>query len=152
MSANVKLKTARGKKLMRPKVQLDRVLGPARRHVMKGLMAFNKNVIGPSDYKPLAVTLREDDEIVGGLVGYTWAGWLYVELFWIDEKFRGKGHGRSLMKKAEAEARKRGIRNAYLNSFSFQAPGFYKKLGYREFARLKNYPLGHTQHWLQKAL
>ena len=59
---------------------------------------------------------------------------------------------KTMVAAAEAEARKRGIRNVYLDTFSFQAPGFYKKLGYREFGKLKDFPPGHTRHWMTKAL
>jgi len=78
--------------------------------------------------------------------------WLSVDALWIADKYRGKRHGTALMKKAESEARKRGIRNVFLNSFSFQAPGFYQKLGYREFGRLDNFPPGHHRSFLTKAL
>ena len=56
------------------------------------------------------------------------------------------------MQTAEAEARNRGVRNVYLDSFSFQAPTFYAKLGYREFGRLKEFPAGHDRVWMTKAL
>ena len=48
--------------------------------------------------------------------------------------------------------RKRGVRNAYVDTFSFQAPEFYRKLGYREFGRLDDFPTGHRRSWLTKAL
>jgi len=120
-----------------PRVQVETVQGPTRRK---------------SKYKAMTITLRQGKDVVGGLTGSTWMNWLYVELLWIADKYRGKGHGRSLMKKAEDEARKRGVKNVFLNSFSFQAPGFYKKLGYKEFGKLKDFPAGHTRHWLMKAL
>jgi N-acetylglutamate synthase-like GNAT family acetyltransferase len=56
------------------------------------------------------------------------------------------------MQTAEAEARSRGVRNVYLDSFSFQAPAFYAKLGYREFGRLQEFPAGHDRVWMTKAL
>ena len=56
------------------------------------------------------------------------------------------------MQMAEKEARKRGVKNAFVDSFSFQAPGFYKKLGYREFGKLKDFPAGHSRSFLTKAL
>ncbi len=96
--------------------------------------------------------MRTGKEIVGGLTGSAWMDWLYIELFWIADKYRGKGYGKSLLAKAEAEARKHGVQNVFLNTFSFQAPGFYKKLGYKEFGRLKDFPIGHTRHWMKKAL
>jgi len=79
-------------------------------------------------------------------------GWLFIELLWVSDERRQRGLGRSLMQKAELEARKRGIGSVYLDTFSFQAPGFYKKLGYREFGKLNDFPTGHTRHWMTKAL
>jgi ribosomal protein S18 acetylase RimI-like enzyme len=70
----------------------------------------------------------------------------------VADEFRGKGYGSKVMQAAEKEARRRGVKNVYLDSFSFQAPGFYKKLGYREFGKLKNFPAGHSRSWLTKAL
>jgi N-acetylglutamate synthase-like GNAT family acetyltransferase len=135
-----------------PRVQVEKIHGPARREVFKGLAAFNRQAVDKPNYHLLTVTLRDGNTIVGGLAGSVWMDWLSVDILWIDEKFRGKRHGTALMKKAEAEARKQGIRNVFLNSFSFQAPKFYKKLGYREFGRLKEYPAGHYRSFLTKAL
>jgi len=134
------------------RVRVESALGPARREVHKQLRAFNKQATGKIDYRPLAITLREGDEIVGALTGETYWGWLFIDALWVSEKLRGKNMGKSLVDKAESEARKRGVRNVYLNSFSFQAPDFYRKLGYREFGKLADFPKGHTRHWLMKAL
>jgi GNAT superfamily N-acetyltransferase len=134
------------------RVHVESVHGPARRRIGKGLRAYNTAVVGKLDYKPLTITMREGRDIVAGLAGHTAFGWMFIEVLWVsDEKCR-KGAGRALMEKAEAEARKRGVRNAYLNTFSFQAPAFYKKLGYKEFARLNDFPAGHSFHWMTKAL
>jgi ribosomal protein S18 acetylase RimI-like enzyme len=134
------------------RIRVESTLGPTRRRTLSGLLAFNNRAIGKGQYKSLAISLRRGKDIVGGLSGWTWAGWCYVELVWIDEKYRGKGHGRALMRKAESEVRSRGIRKMYLDTFSFQAPGFYKKLGFKEFGRLKDFPAGHSRHWLTKSL
>jgi ribosomal protein S18 acetylase RimI-like enzyme len=135
-----------------PAPQVEKVLGPAKRELFKAMRAFNAAAVGKSDYRSMALTVRHKGKIVGGLVGETYWGWMYVNVLWVSEKYRGKGLGRSLMQKAETEARKRGIRHVYLDSFSFQAPSFYVKLGYREFARLKGYPAGHDRVSLTKAL
>jgi len=135
-----------------PRLQVERQLGPAKRRIMSGLLAFNARAVGKADYKALAITLRQGSEIVGGLIGWTWMGWCHVDLLWIEDKYRGRGRGTKLMHKAESEARRRGASRMFLDSFSFQAPGFYKKLGYREYGRLDDFPKGHTRHFLQKAL
>ena len=133
-------------------VQIEKQLGEAKRAVQSGLYAFNKHTIGRIDHRPLAITLREKRDIVGGVIGDTHLGWLFVQFFWIDEKYRGKGFGKKLLAAAEDEARKRGMKNVYLDTFSFQAPAFYEKLGYREFGRLNDYPTGHFRAWMTKAL
>jgi GNAT superfamily N-acetyltransferase len=134
------------------RIRVETVHGPARRAIQKGLRAFNAAHWGKLDYKPLTITLRDGKEIVAGLTGETALGWLYIDLLWVSDGRRRKGLGRTLMARAEAEARKRGARNAYLNTFSFQARPFYKKLGYREFGRLDDFPVGHSRHWMTKAL
>ena len=134
------------------RLRVEKNYGPARREGYKQLRAYNAPFAGKLDYKPLAITLREGRKVVGLLTGYTAWGWLFIDTLWVSDEKRGKGMGKSLMEKAESEARKRGVRNAYLYSYSFQAPGFYRKLGYRQFAKLDDFPRGHSRHWLTKAL
>ena len=119
---------------------------------MKGLVASNTRVYGDFDFQRLSITLRDRREVVGGLVGQIFLGWLFIELLWVSDAYRGRGFGLKIMRTAEKEARRRGIKNAYVDTFSFQAPDFYRKLGYREFGRLKNFPLGHFRSWMTKAL
>jgi ribosomal protein S18 acetylase RimI-like enzyme len=134
-------------------IQVEKQYGEAKRAVISGLRAYNAEAVRQKiDHAPLSITLREKRDIVGGIVGDTHLGWLLVQFFWVDEKYRGKGFGRTLLGAAEDEARKRGAKNVYLDTFSFQAPGFYEKLGYREFGRLNDYPAGHFRAWMTKAL
>jgi hypothetical protein len=46
----------------------------------------------------------------------------------------------------------RGCLNAFLETFSFQAPLFYQKLGYEVFGRADDWPVGHTHYFLKKRL
>jgi GNAT superfamily N-acetyltransferase len=132
--------------------RVEKVLGPAKREIAKALRAYNLAAVGKADYRPLVLTFRNKGKIIGGLCAETYWGWMYVTLLWVAQEHRGKGLGRSLMEKAESEARKRGVRNAFLDSFSFQAPLFYTKLGYQEFGRVNDFPKGHSRHWMTKAL
>jgi GNAT superfamily N-acetyltransferase len=133
-------------------IRVEKQLGETKRALIKGLVAYNTQKAGEMGYVPVSISLREKGKIVGGLVGEIFFGWMFVSLFWIDDKYRGKGFGQRLLEAAEAQARKRGVKNVYLDTFSFQAPAFYKKLGYREFGRLKEYPAGHDRVWMTKAL
>jgi ribosomal protein S18 acetylase RimI-like enzyme len=133
-------------------ISVDNECDPVREHIARKLDDFNKEPLGEANYKPLTTTARDNGRIVGGLVGATFHGWFYIEALWIDDAWRNRGLGRSLLQTAEAEARQRGVRNAYVDTFSFQAPGFYKKLGYEEFGKLDDFPKGHTRYWMTKAL
>lgn len=133
-------------------VQVEPHIGPARRAILKGLRGYNRAKLGKVVFKEVAVTLREGDEIVGGVTGQVWCGWLFIQLFWIDEAFRGGDRGTELIGRLEEEARSNGATHAYVDTFSFQAPGFYQKRGYRIFGELENFPVGHSRFWLTKAL
>jgi GNAT superfamily N-acetyltransferase len=100
---------------------------------------------------PLGVFIRAGAKIVAGLAGETYCGWLFVRYLWVSDSLRGRGVGRELMFRAEARARERGCHSAWLDTFSFQAPGFYRKLGYEEFGRL-DYPPDQQKHFLSKRL
>ena len=89
--------------------------------------------------------------IVAGLGGETYSGWLFIRYLWVSDALRGKGIGRELMGSAEARALERGCHSAWVDTFSFQAPGFYPKLGYQVFGEL-DYPPGHKRIFLQKRL
>jgi len=101
-------------------------------------------------WHPLAIFLRKEGRIAAGLAGETYCGWLFVKYLWVSDELRGRGVGRELMARAEARARELGCHSAWLDTFSFQAPGFYEKLGYEEFGRL-DYPPGHHKHFPAQA-
>lgn len=117
------------------------------------LTEFNTQQAGDDQGRNLCFVLETPHgEIVGGVIGATYWNWFYVNLMWVQEDLRGQGYGRQLLEAAEEEARQRGAKNAYLDTFSFQAPTFYQNLGYQEFGRLENFPTGHIRHFLTKAL
>src|ERR1700746_4066923 len=102
-------------------------------------------------WRPMAIFLREGTRIAAGLAGDTYCGWLFVKYLWVSDGLRGRGVGRELMGRAEALARERGCHSAWLDTFSFQARGFYEKLGYKEFEQL-DYPPDPHRHVMQKRL
>ena len=124
-----------------------------REAIIDGLNRYNRDETGGADAQPLAVLIRsESGATTGGLLGRTWLGWLYVELLYVPDGLRGSGVGRDLMGRAEAEARGRGCIGIWLNTFSFQARGFYAALGYESFATLQDYPPGQSRHFMRKRL
>jgi GNAT superfamily N-acetyltransferase len=122
--------------------------------VFDALRDHNEAQVGPSGHRPLTLFVRDGTgQTIGGLRGTTHWGWLYVSMLVVREPARRQGWGGRLLTAAEAEAAKRGCRHAYLDTFSFQALGFYQKLGYAVFGTLDDFPLGgHRRFFLKKDL
>ncbi len=134
-------------------VQVEKTYAKARKAILKGLVAYNRSQIGRRKWKNIAITVRNDDGIiVGGVTGEVWAEWLFVQLLWLDEAYRGHDYASRAMDALEDDARAFGAKHAYLDTFSFQARPFYEKRGYEVFGTLENYPEDHARYWLRKAL
>ena len=119
----------------------------------RGLHDYNIQQAGDNKFERICFVLHTDDqEIVGGLLGEIYWGWFYIDLLWVEEELRGCGHGHRLLIRAEEEARQRGAKNAYLDTFTFQVPDFYLQHGYQIFGELQDFPPGHQRYFLQKQL
>jgi len=119
------------------------------------LRSFNDAASGFAyDGEVLVLSLLhpETGEVLGGLYGSTGYGYLHLDMLYVPESLRGTGLGRRLMRQAEAEAIRRGCHGAYLDTFDFQARGFYEKLGYTVFGTLEETPPGHRRFFLSKPL
>jgi GNAT superfamily N-acetyltransferase len=115
------------------------------------LDASSRSLIGPAQPRLLVIPLRGDDgTLAGGFWGATMFDWMHVGLLFVPEALRGQGVGAALMAAAEDEARRRGCRGAFVDTFSFQAGPFYEKLGYTRFGTLEDYPPGYSQLYFSK--
>src|SRR5512139_2371965 len=100
----------------------------------RGITDFNKQKAGDEGAHRICFVIQAPgQEIMGGVVAAIYWDWLYIDLMWLKEELRGCGYGSRLLRLAEYEARKRGAKHAFLDTFSFQAPGFYEKYGYQVF-------------------
>lgn len=114
---------------------------------------YNMLQTGKRDFRPLAVFLKNaDKQIIAGLSGYTWAGFCEIRFLWVHEDMRGRGYGKQLLSAAEAEARTRGCSLVVLSSYSFQAPDFYRQLGYDEVGHIQDCPPGGANYYFKKHL
>lgn len=117
------------------------------------LYEFNSKATGIVDASGLAVFGRDaSGTIVAGLCGHTWGGCCEIRQVWVDAKLRGQGIGRRLLELGETEARRRCCVQMVLATHSFQAPGFYRKLGFEIVDSLPHYPRGHDHLLLRKIL
>jgi len=118
-----------------------------------GIDEYNKQQAGYDYAQNLCFVLKAPDgEIVGGVIGATYWDWCHIDLMWVKEELRSRGYGHRLLTLAEDEARRRGAKHAFLDTFSFQAPDFYKQHGYQVFGELQDFPAGHTRYFMTKQL
>jgi GNAT superfamily N-acetyltransferase len=135
-----------------PSIAVERSIGQTKKAVLGGLIGYNTEKMGKQKYKRFAISLRERGKIVGGIVGEVWTKVLFIQFFWIEQKYRSKDFGTKLIRAIEDEARRFGATRSYLDTMSFQAPGFYRSCGYEEFGSIEGYPEGVTRHWFTKTL
>jgi GNAT superfamily N-acetyltransferase len=134
-------------------VATDRVLPEEMAFLEEQIYEFNAAATGFRDGRLLAVLLRDGEgTIYAGLSGHTWGGCCEVKLLWVEASRRRAGLGSRLLEAAEAEARARGCRHVVLSTHSFQAPAFYRARGYVVAGRFADFPSGHSQLFLAKAL
>jgi len=125
-----------------------------REAIMTPLIAYNEALAGPAKYEPLAILLRDSATggSMGGLWGQIYFEWLFVELLFVADGARRGGIGSGLLARAEDIARSKGCVGVWLDTFSFQAPEFYRKHGYEVFGTLEDYPTGRQRFYLRKTL
>jgi GNAT superfamily N-acetyltransferase len=125
-----------------------------RQALLSLVVEYNARRTGETPFRQFALLLREPahDEIVGGLYAYVLYDWLSIELLIIPDSYRGHGFGTELMRRVEAYAAEADCVGIWLNTFSFQALGFYQKLGYEVFGSLDDHPRGSQRYFLRKLL
>lgn len=123
-----------------------------RNFIIAQVRAFNSMFV-ERDVRCLCVFTRDAAEnILGGLSADTYWGYLHISHLWVHEQHRRRGIASCLIRAAETEAQIRGCRNALVDTFSFQAPGFYLRMGYEEFGRLPGFSGNHMRHFMHKSL
>jgi GNAT superfamily N-acetyltransferase len=122
--------------------------------ISDALDRFNVEQTGVADRRPLAVLVRDPEtgRVLGGLTGRTSLGLLFVDVFYLPPELRGDGVGSEILRQAEDEARRRGCRAGVLYTISFQAPGFYRRHGWRDFGEVPCDPPGTSRIFMTKDL
>ena len=124
-----------------------------REAVLAPLRAYNEAMAGPARAEPVAILLRDaSGQTVGGLWGRSSYDWLFVEYLAVPDALRGQRLGSALIAEAERIARARGCCGLWLDTFAFQARGFYEKLGFEVFGTLEDHPRGSRRFFLSKRL
>ncbi len=98
--------------------------------IIECLRSHNKNFM--HSFEDFSLIIKEGDVIAGGIVAESMSDLLEIEFLYVNPAFRGKGYGKKLLESVEKEAKEKGIKRILLNTYSFQAPGFYQQMGYEE--------------------
>ena len=94
----------------------------------------------------------EDGSIACGIVGEVWGAWLSVKYLFVSPLKKQQGIGSELLSKLEEKAVSLGAKQSVLETYSFQAKGFYEKNGYELRMTLDNCPETDQLHYLTKVL
>ncbi|MEM7018022.1 MAG: GNAT family N-acetyltransferase [Pseudomonadota bacterium] len=117
------------------------------------LIDYNIKAAAIDQTQNLAVFIRdEQDVLMGGIAGRTWGQCLEIQYLWIHDELRGQGHGVKLIQALEQEALVRQCYSVVVDTFSFQAPGLYQKLGYEVLGVIDGYPDDIQKVFLKKHL
>lgn len=85
------------------------------------------------------------------MVSFLWNG-MHIDSLWVDESVRGQNLGTKLMNMVEEEGINRGSTVSYTDTFTYQAPEFYEKLGYKLYGKLENFPENCSLNYYCKSL
>ena len=126
---------------------------PAASLVDSGIGRYNSTHSSADQTRPLAaIAVSADGTTLGGAIGRTWGACCELRLLWVDDEQRQRGVGRALMAAFEQRARERGCTLVYLDTFSFQAPAFYRALGYACAHEISGYAPGVVKYTMTKTL
>jgi ribosomal protein S18 acetylase RimI-like enzyme len=100
----------------------------------------------PVTHIPFSLLAYDGEQLAGSIIGKVFFHWLHMDLVWVDEKHRRKGIGRKLLTLAEEKAREMKLAGIEVWTQSWQAPEFYRKLGYEEFAVFDDFTPGRKRH------
>ncbi|CAB1403276.1 MULTISPECIES: GNAT family N-acetyltransferase [unclassified Pseudomonas] len=124
-----------------------------RQAILQPLIEYNDARAGISKTEPFALMVKDErGAILGGLYGRVTLRWMFIDLLSVPEQVRGQGIGSKLMAQAQALATEKNCLGIWLDTFDFQAPGFYQKMGFSQFGEIVDYPPGHKRHFFQKRL
>lgn len=114
-----------------------------------GLTEANDRAAPLHEVRPLSCFARHGSgRVIGGAIGRSWGPCCELQQLWVDEACRHRGIGSQLVREFEARARERGCMTSYLETLSFQAPLFYRSLGYEVAYEHAVYPHGIVRYMM----
>lgn len=122
-------------------------------YIRNKLIEFNSQQVPNGRFEEINLIVKNDtEEIVAGLNSAICWNWMEIDILWVHEDYRKQGFGKRLLEEAEKISREKNCSFIQLNTFSFQAPEFYKKYGYKIIVVIENAPYDNRHYYLIKEL
>ena len=126
-------------------------------YIVDKLVEYNKSQVSKiqeKDFVDIEKKIVDDEgKIIAGYLAvmYCWKV-IYLDILWVDERYRKSGLGSQLLKNLEELAKEEQCTLIHLDTFDFQAKDFYIRHGYELFGTLEDCPEGHCRYYLKKKL
>ena len=134
-------------------VRLENKASQKAQEIGKLIRSYNRSQREEAESEPLNLYVEDEKgNLLAGLVAETFGNWLEIKYLFVKEELREQGIGSKLLEQAESEVKNRNCRFAFVNTYQFQAPDFYKRHGYKEVFTLQNYPYTGKRFYYQKDL
>ncbi len=115
------------------------------------IFEFNSRTTNKLDGNLFAKIVQDGHgAIVAGIAGWTWAGACEITYLWVEEGLRNKGIGKKLLLAAEQEAKQKNCGTILIRSYSFQAPLFYERNGFKVAHIIEGFPPGYDYYTVIK--
>ncbi len=118
---------------------------------------FNKHCIatvGINGYTedPVSFEIRDGDILIGCVVVQMFWGQTHIKYLIVEEKYRNQGIATKLIEHVFDYAKSRGCNLVFVETMNFQAPEFYKKLGFKIEMKREGYAKNTIFYYLCKNL
>ncbi|SHO55004.1 GNAT family N-acetyltransferase [Vibrio quintilis] len=124
-------------------MKIDFTLSPQSEEIESiyhGLGEFNQTYVPEIEDQSFGLFVKDESgKVIGGLTGFIYITSIQIRFLWLSDALRNQGIGSQLIQRVENEARQRGIPNIAVDTYTFQAPGFYELCGFHEIGRYKDY-------------
>lgn len=111
------------------------------------LLEHSRNATGLNvDYQPFGLLAYKNETLIASAIGKIFLSWLHLDLVWVEENYRKQGLGKKLLLEAVHKAKALGLQGIEVWTQSWQAPDFYKKIGFEEFAVMDDFIPGRKRH------
>lgn len=119
--------------------------------IRHGVRAFNQMILKETA-SHFSLFAKEAETIIAGALIWQQGDTLYIDTLWCSEPYRRQGIGSTLMVMLLDIALTKTVTQIFVDTYDFQAQGFYQTHGFECISIVPRYLLGHDRIFLKKSL